>query len=174
MQTALTPPSDLVLVGHITGAFGIAGWVRIRPYSSDAGAMLGAKTWWLDKPAMQDVDVRQVKAHGTDVVAQLVGYADRNAAETLQGAQILISRSRFPVLADGEYYWTDLIGMQVVNLAGQSLGQVADLMDNGAHPILRVQPVDSKEERLIPFVAQYVKEVDQPARVIRADWGLDF
>ncbi|WP_338849594.1 ribosome maturation factor RimM [Massilia sp. W12] len=175
MQTnALTPPADLVLVGHVTGAFGVQGWVKIRPYSSDADAMFGAKTWWLDKPQMQDVDVRQVKQHGADLVALFTGIAGRDGAEALKGAQIMISRSRFPALSDGEYYWTDLIGMQVVNLQGQVLGQVADMMDNGAHPILRLTQEGQKEERLIPFVDQFVREVDLAKRQISADWELDF
>ncbi len=175
MQTnTLTTPADLVLVGHITGAFGVQGWVKIRPYSSDADAMFSAKTWWLDKPQMQDVDVRQVKQHGADLVALFTGVAGRDGAEALKGAQILISRSRFPALSDGEYYWTDLIGLQVINLQGHVLGQVLDLMDNGAHPILRVAQEGQKEERLIPFVDQFVREVNLAKRQISADWELDY
>ncbi len=66
-------PDDLVLVAHVSGAFGIAGWIRIRPYSSDASALLSAKTWWLDKPALHDVEVLQVRAQGEDLVARLMG-----------------------------------------------------------------------------------------------------
>lgn len=172
-------PDDLVIVGHVLGAWGVQGWVRIKPYSADASAMQVVKTWWLDKPEMRDVDVRQVKMHGTDLVASLMGVADRNAAELLKGAVVKIARSRFPALADGEYYWTDLIGLQVENLQGENLGQVADMMENGAHPILRVASAaleDGKPgpERLIPFVGQFIKTVDLTARKISVDWGADF
>lgn len=172
-------PDDLVLVGHVTGAYGIQGWVRIKPYSADADAMLHAKTWWLDKPVIRDVDMMQAKIHGDDVVARLVGVADRNAAEALKGATVQVRRSHFPSLADGEFYWVDLIGLAVENLQGESLGTVADLMDNGAHPILRVLAptvpgTDKPKEWLIPFVDRFVKTVDQAARKITVDWGLDF
>lgn len=173
-------PDDLVLVGHVTGAYGIQGWVRIRPYSLDADALLHAKTWWLDKPALRDVDMLQAKIHGEDVVAKLMGVADRNAAEALKGASVQIRRSHFPPLDNDEFYWVDLIGLSVENLEGEVLGEVADLMDNGAHPILRVvAPAPAAEnqkpkEWLIPFVDQFVKTVDQPARKIVVDWGLDF
>lgn len=175
----MTVPDDLVLVGHVSGAFGIQGWVRIKPYSADADALLHAKTWWLEKPTLRDVDVMRAKAHGEDVVAQLMGVADRNAAEALKGAVVQIRRSHFPALADGEFYWVDLIGLLVENLQGEVLGTVADLMDYGAHPILRVQAQSTSEteapkEWLIPFVDQFVKTVDQAGKKITVDWGLDF
>jgi 16S rRNA processing protein RimM len=169
-------PDDLVLVGYIAGAYGLQGWVRIRPYSADADALLHAKTWWLDKPELRDVERMQAKEHSGDIVAQLMGVADRDAAEALKGAAVQISRSHFPALADNEFYWVDLIGMAVENLQGESLGTVADMMDNGAHPILRVQTAtdDKAQEMLIPFVDQFVIKVDREARKITADWGLDY
>ncbi|HJV81970.1 ribosome maturation factor RimM [Noviherbaspirillum sp.] len=175
----MTIPDDLVLVGYVAGAYGIKGWVRIRPYSSDADALLHAKTWWLDKPVLRDVDMMQAKIHGEDVVAQLMGVADRDAAEALKGAAVQVRRSHFPPLSDDEFYWVDLLGLSVENLQGESLGTVADLMDNGAHPILRVlEPAasdgDKPQEHLIPFVDQFVKTVDQSARKITVDWGLDY
>jgi 16S rRNA processing protein RimM len=169
-------PDDLVLVGHVIGAFGIQGWVRIRPYSADAEALLHAKTWWLDKPDLHDVDPMQAKIHGEDVVAHLMGVADRNAAEALKGATVQVKRSHFPPLSNNEFYWIDLIGLGVENLQGEGLGTVADLMDNGAHPILRVVAPggDNPKESLIPFVDQFVKTVDQAEKKITVDWGLDF
>ncbi|SNT01152.1 16S rRNA processing protein RimM [Noviherbaspirillum humi] len=172
-------PEDLVLVGYISGAYGIHGWVRIRPYSDDGDALLHAKTWWLDKPVLRDVDVMQAKRHGEDVVAQLMGVADRNAAEALKGATVQVRRSHFPVLDKDEFYWIDLIGLAVDNLKGEPLGTVADLMDNGAHPILRVaaplEPgADKPKEWLIPFVDQFVKTVDQASRKITVDWERDY
>jgi len=173
-------PEDLILVGYVSGAYGLHGWVRIRPYSVDADALLAAKTWWLDKPELHDVDSLQVKIHGEDVVAQLMGVSGRDAAEALKGATVQISRSHFPLLSDDEYYWLDLIGLEVENLQGEHLGTVKDLMDNGAHPILRVQVAEvveqekSPRELLIPFVDQFVKTVDQAAKKITVDWGLDY
>ena len=175
----MTLPDDLVLVGHVTGAYGIQGWVRIKPYSPDADALLAAKTWWLDKPEFRDVDMLHAKMDGEDVVAQLMGVADRNAAEALKGAAVQVRRSHFPPLANDEFYWGDLMGLVVDNVQGEHLGVVSDLMDNGAHPILRVvapaaPDSDQQKEWLIPFVDQFVKTVDQNAKKITVDWGLDF
>lgn len=168
-------PDDLVLVAHVSGAFGIAGWVRLKPYSADASALQFAKTWWLDKPNLHDVTVMQVRAQGEDVVARLMGIESRDAAEDLRGATVQIRRAHFPPLDDEEFYWVDLIGHDVVNLAGEPLGKVVGLIDNGAHPILRVQPADATEhELLIPFVDRYVSTVDQTQRQMTVDWEKDY
>jgi 16S rRNA processing protein RimM len=172
-------PADLVVVGHVMGVYGLQGWVRIRAYSAQADALLNVKTWWLDKPALHDVTCLKVKMHSGDVVAQLQGVVDRDAAQALKGTVISISRSRFPPLDDNEYYWSDLIGLTVINLQGEILGQVLDLIDNGAHPVLRVadssvQAGVQAVERLIPFVDHYVTQVDLSAKKISVDWGLDY
>lgn len=179
-----SPPQDLVLVGHVSGAYGVKGWVRIRKYSQDADALLHAKTWWLDQSGdCREVDVMQAKGHGEDVVAQLMGVADRDMAEGLKGAAVQVRRAHFPSLDDDEFYWVDLIGLRVENLQGDLLGEVADLMDNGAHPILRVvaqapvseaAPGQKKQEVLIPFVEQFVQSVDKAGRKIIVDWESDY
>lgn len=174
-------PDDLVLVAHVSGAYGIAGWIRLKPYSSEADALLHAKTWWLDQPALHDVDVMQVRTQGEDVVARIVGVEGRDAAEALRGATVHIRRAHFPPLGDNEFYWVDLIGHAVVNLAGEALGEVVGLIDNGAHPILRVaaaaqdmQGTGKAQELLIPFVDRFVSQVDQAAKVITVDWEKDY
>jgi len=175
-------PDDLVQVGYVSGAYGVAGGIRVTPFSNDADALLSVKTWWFDKPDLRDISVRQVKLHGGDVVAQLVGVVGRDAAEALKGAAVQIPRSLFPALSADEFYWSDLIGLTVENLQGECLGQVADMMSNGPQSILRIAPVadplatdaEKAPERLIPFVDQFVITVDQATKKITVDWGLDY
>jgi 16S rRNA processing protein RimM len=173
-------PEDLVVVGYVTGAYGIQGWVRIKPYSADADTLLQVKTWWIDKPDLHDVEMLEAKNHSGDVVAKLMGVADRDAAQRLKGTTVQVPRSRFPALSDDEFYWVDLIGLPVENLQGEAIGMVGSMMDNGVHPILQITPPGDPEsgkaaaEILIPFVDQYVKSVDLAARKITVDWGLDY
>ncbi len=171
-------PDDLVLVAYVSGAYGINGWVRLKAYSNEASALLHAKTWWLDKPELHDVDVMQVRPQGEDIVARLMGIESRTAAEALRGVTVQIRRAHFPPLDDNEFYWVDLIGHAVVNLAGEHLGTVAGLIDNGAHPILRVevpgQGTDKAQELLIPFVERFVPKVDQQAKTMTVDWEKDY
>jgi 16S rRNA processing protein RimM len=174
-------PGDLVQVGFIFGAYGLVGGVRIRPFSTDADALLHAKTWWLDKPGLHGVEVKRAKMHSGDVVATLVEVADRDMAEALKGAAVFIPRSQFPQLDDeDEFYWSDLIGLAVENQQGESLGVVHDMMSNGPQSILRVTPAAAADgsqpdgERLIPFVDPFIIQVDKAAKKIVVDWGLDY
>jgi 16S rRNA processing protein RimM len=133
----------------------------------------------------------QAKHHSGDVVARLMGVAGRDAAEALKGAVVQIARSHFPALSDEEFYWVDLIGLAVENQQGEALGVVSDLMDNGAHPILRIEPLvaaiaidaagadtdaakSKVAEILIPYVDQFVKSVSLAEKKIVVDWGLDY
>ncbi|MBI1834527.1 MAG: ribosome maturation factor RimM [Burkholderiales bacterium] len=184
MQVAGTQsaPEDLVLVGYVSGAFGLQGWVKIRPYSSTADALLEAPLFWLETAGQSGREVKRMssKVHGEDIVARLSDVEDRNAAEALKGTVVKISRALFPALPEGEFYWVDLLGLTVQNLAGESLGVVRAMMDNGAQSILRVAQADVpetellKHERLIPFVDHFVKEVNQTTKTIVVDWGSDY
>jgi len=175
-------PADLLEVGYVSGAYGLRGGLRITPHSLDADALLNVKTWWIDKPALHAVQVRSAKYHSGDVTAVLADLNDRDVAEALKGVTVQVSRADFPALPEDEYYWTDLIGLDVVNLQGESLGTVADMMHNGAQSILRIavaadtaaDPDAKAGERLVPFVDQFVKTVDLKARLITLDWGLDY
>lgn len=171
-------PADLVLVGHVLDAWRLDGSVKVAPYSADASALLAAREWWFDvKGAVRSLDVVSAKAHGSTVTARLVGIVDRDAAEALKGARISVPRRYFPATDDGEYYWVDLIGLAVVNLADESFGTVVELTETGAHQNLVVR--DEVEggkpvERMIPFVDAYVKTVDLAGRRIVVDWQADY
>lgn len=168
---------DLVEVGHISGAYGIRGWVRVRPYSADAEALLTVESWWLDKPVQKSFEAIEARWQGNDIVASLEGVADRNAAEALRGSVVRIARSDFPDLDENEYYWVDLIGLKAVNGQGICLGTVSNLIDNGAHSILQIQadlPDGRKKELLIPFIDNYVGDVDFENGTVAVDWELDY
>jgi len=181
MHESLAPsggiPRDLENVGRVIGAWGLKGEIKIKPYSQEASALLAVKSWWLEQSGMYgDFEVTSAKAHSGSVIAQLNGIADRNAADGLRGREIWISRSNFPVLPDDEYYWVELIGLKVINLAGENMGHVTDLIENGAHATLEVRQ-DSPERTepvLIPFVGAYIKAIERAAGRIVVDWNRDY
>ena len=178
-------PADAVEVGAVIDAYGLKGWVKVAAHAQGAqggNALLSAKRWWLVKGHERKSASRvAAKTHGDTIVGQLAGVADRDAALLLRGYRVYVSRDEFPALEADEFYWVDLIGLDVVNDAGVELGKVADLIDNGAHSVLRVEYPstghDGKPatgERLIPFVGAYVKTVDQAAKRIVVDWEADY
>lgn len=176
-------PGDLVEVGRVMGAHGVKGRVKIAPHGSVRDTVMArSRDWWLIKspPGRPDLPepavplrVLSMRIQLDVVVAQIEGIDDRDAAQALKGARIAISRAAFPVSADDEYYWVDLIGCRVANPVGVELGEVAGIEEFGAHPLLRVVGPDHAE-RLIPFTPQHVESVDVAQRRIVVDWNLDY
>jgi 16S rRNA processing protein RimM len=192
----LTPsslPDDAIEVGRILDAWGVKGWVKILPHSADPESLLSAKSWLLQAPDAKfrpgfnafsgtvSLSIEQAKIHSDSVVAKFSGLDDRNVAEALRGVRIFLPRSSFPVASKDEYYWVDLIGLNVVNREGVALGCVRDLMATGPHSVLCVEYAESREdgssmaaERMIPFVAAYVDAVDIAGKCITVDWQPDY
>jgi 16S rRNA processing protein RimM len=164
-------PADAVEVGRIVGAWGVKGWFKVQAYAGDPQALFSSKRWYLQEPAAL-LRITHSREHACFVVASAQEVADRSAAEALKGARVFIARSSFPTAGADEFYWVDLIGCAVVNREGAALGTVADLIDTGAHSVLRV--VEGDAECLIPFVAAYIDGVDLAARRITVDWQVDY
>ena len=110
------------------------------------------------------------------LAAKLAGCEDRDAAALFRGRDVAIPREAFPAAGENEFYWADLIGLEVVNEQDEKLGRVTEVFETGASDVLVVQGRDgeAEKERLIPFLESVVRKVDLPGRVIRVDWGLDY
>ncbi|WP_397475452.1 ribosome maturation factor RimM [Pusillimonas sp.] len=198
------PPQDIIELGRIVSAYGVQGWVKIQPHSSQAEVLLQTKDWWLKAPvplvggagAFAPARLTKVSAsrlHGATVVARLDASPDRNAAEALKGHTIWVSRSQFPAAEDDEYYWADLIGCRLYGQAEDGspvlIGQVQNVSDNGAHALLHVARghldadgqitlLQNQKGRhievLVPFVEAHVHTVDIAGRRLDSDWPADF
>ena len=177
-------PQDAVEVGRIADAWGIKGWFKVLPYSASPEALFSSRQWYLlpaEKGAVNfsgtlKLRVKEAKDHSGGVVANAHSIEDRGAAEALRGARIFVPRSSFPTAALDEFYWVDLIGLDVVNREGVALGQVTELLSTAAQAVLVMQyrSGESVLERMIPFVAVYVDAVDLVARRISVDWQSDY
>ena len=183
-------PADAQEVGRVVDAWGVKGWIKVQPYSSDPQALISARCWFLQKPERAEglppaaspalpasIAIAQVRPHGDMLVAKPAESDDRGTADALRGARIFVARSAFPATLQDEYYWVDLIGLTVVNRHGVCLGSVVGLIDTGPQSVLQVRAGGREEgaaERLIPFVSAYVDAVDLEQRRITVDWELDF
>ena len=177
-------PADAIEVGRIADAWGVKGWFKVLPYSASPEALFSSKRWFL-QPAERGaktfagtvlLKIKEAKDHSDSVVATSAEVPDRNAAELLKGARIFVSRASFPTPETDEYYWVDLIGLDVVNREGVALGAVRELLHTGPQTVLVLAYTeDSKEkERMIPFVSAYIDTVDLTGRRITADWQPDY
>lgn len=169
----------MVVLGRIIAPFGVRGWVKIQVFGDDPQAWAQMQRWWLGAEetaadaAWQARRVAECKPHGKGLVVRFDGIGDRNAAELLSGLYVGAPREALPETAKDEFYWADLIGLDVVNQAGEHLGRVAELVRTGAHEVLDVRDEDDSQ-RLLPFVASVIKEVDLAGRRIRVDWERDW
>ena len=168
------PDSTMVIMGRIASAHGIRGWVRIQPFTDYVDSLLEYRSWWIGPEAgpWREVKVGACEVHSKTLAAQLPDCPDRTAAEKLKGLLIAVPRASLPVQDEGEYYWSDLLGLEVVNVAGLCLGTVAKLLESGANEVLVVQGADG--EILIPFVASAIKQVDLKTKSILVDWSADY
>ena len=167
-------------MGRVTGPYGVQGWVKIHPYTETSDSLTRYRTWWIGrenqaKPYAEQA-VTQAKVHGAEVVAKLDGVEDRDAAALMKGMLVAVPREELPKAKKDEYYWTDLIGLSVVNTEGISFGTVKELLETGANDVLVVQGEEGGElkERLIPFIRQVILDVDLKGRTIKVDWGADY
>lgn len=189
-------PADAIEVGRIADAWGIKGWFKVLPHSASPEALFSSKRWYVLPPDRQQgrpvraaasesgapwtepllLKVKEAKEHSDSIVACSQDVTDRNAAEALKGARVFVSRSSFPTPDDGEYYWVDLMGLQVINREGVNLGLVHDLLATGPQTVLVLQADEGgkKVERMIPFVDAFVDKVDLQARCITVDWQPDY
>jgi 16S rRNA processing protein RimM len=164
-------PDRQVVIGRITGIFGVRGWVRVFSYTDPLANILRYGPWQLGA-AGDSRAVLDGQLHGKGVVAQLAGISDRDQARALIGLEIRVPRERFPAAPADEYYWSDLIGLEVVTLAGEVLGQVTELQQTGAHDVL---VVTGERRRLLPFVmGRVIRTVDLASGRIVVDWDAGF
>lgn len=165
-------PDGLVLFGRISGHFGVQGWVKVFSHARPREAIIGYSPWLVKIAGeWREVDVVEGRAQGKGVVAKLKGVDDRDAASRLIGAEIALRLSQLPPLKKGEYYWAQLVGIEVVNLAGEKFGKVSHLFDTGANDVMVVR---NGRERWLPATPPVIREVDLEAGIIRVDWDADF
>ena len=161
-----------VVLGRITGLFGVRGWVKVFSYTEPREAVLNYKRWLLRRhDEWQPVSVAEGKRHGKTVIARVEGFDDRDRSAELVGSEIGTPRDEMPDTADGQYYWTDLEGLRVVHTDGSELGTVAYLVETGAHDVMVVK---GDKERLVPFVRdKVIIDVDLEEGLITVDWEWD-
>ncbi|ODU46797.1 MAG: 16S rRNA processing protein RimM [Thiobacillus sp. SCN 63-374] len=159
-------------MGRIAAPFGIKGWVKVQPYSEDPGALMDFESWRVGHGEQQTrYSVETVQEHGKALVAKLAGIDDRDTAYALRGQEISVAKRDLPPPEENEFYWSDLIGLTVVNREGIELGKVDSLMESGANDLLVVK---GAREHLIPFVAAFVGKVDLEGGTLEVDWGEDY
>ncbi len=170
----------MVVFGKIVAPYGLRGAVKVRLFADDPLTWTKLPHWWLgreveDAQHWPAVELLRCRWREDVLIAELAALPDRDAAEVAKGLLVGAPRGALPPTDKDEYYWVDLIGLDVVNQHGRNLGRVLGLIETPANAVLRVgDGKDAQGERLLPFVAAVVRGVDLPAQQIRVDWESDW
>jgi 16S rRNA processing protein RimM len=165
---------EIVILGRIGAPFGVKGWAHAYAFNSLDNNLLNYKVWQLQiNGNWKAFPVLEAKLHGKGCVAHLTGCDTRDSAERLTNIEIGIPREDLPALPANEYYWADLIGMEVITEEGILLGQVDSLFETGANDVMVVK--NGAREHLLPYVPEeYILNVDLQNRQIRVHWDPEF
>lgn len=181
--------NNMVVMGRIVAPYGVYGWLKVVPDTEALDGLFDYDSWWLGKgDNWREMVVEAAKIHNDVIVVKLVGIDDRDAAFACKGKQVAVPRDQLPEPDENEYYWSDLIGLRVINKQGVEFGVITEVFETGANDVLVVKPdavikpnaepadagKEKPQERLLPFIADVVLTVDLKAKSMLVDWDEDF
>ena len=168
-----TSVSDWVILGQITGLYGVQGWVRVFSHTQPREGIVDYRPLYLHHDGQwRPIEIQEGRLYGRGILLKLGSYDDRDAAARLVGCELAIRRQQLPALAADEYYWVELEGLRVLTVDGVELGRVERLFETGANDVLVVV---GERERLIPFIrGDVVRRIDQAQGLMEVDWDPDF
>ena len=171
---------EKVVLGKVGAPYGIKGWLKLTPYSDDPEGIFDYQSLFIQANGQwQQQQISSWRRHNNGIVFKFADIDDRDEAQAFVNAEIAVNAADLPDLEEDEFYWRDLIGMQVRNEKGYDMGLVNDLLETGSNDVLVVKAKSNdafgKNERLIPFIdEQVIKEVNQQDKYIVVDWDPGF
>ncbi len=178
MSSSVPDISSLMKIGQLKKPYGIKGWLWVFSDTDDREAIFDMQPWWMKTATgMRPLTVKAWRQQGAGIVAQFEQVPDRNVAETMNGVAIWVKKDALPEPDEDEFYWSDLVGLQVINEQDEYLGDIAEMFETGAHDIMRVASTSDSlddEERLIPWHEQTVVRVDMTHKTVYVAWPSDY
>ncbi|MFG6668394.1 ribosome maturation factor RimM [Halomonas sp. HNIBRBA4712] len=168
-----------VVLGQLTSPHGVKGWLKVYSYTSPIDSILEYPEWWVRQgQTLTKIPLIQGRRQGKALVVQLKDIDDRNAAEALAQADILLPKESLPELADDEYYWHELEGLRVETRSGERLGRISYLFETGANDVMVVRGDDEaidRRERLLPYLPDdVVLDISLEEGRMIVDWDSEF
>ena len=171
---SLTPQENnkKLLVGKINGFFGLQGWVKVFSYTDPRTNILNYSPWSVKVDGnFQSIDITSGREQSKTIVAHIKGIDNREDSQKFIGQDIYINKEQLPELTQGEYYWHELIGFDVINKDEERLGTVDYFVETGANDVLVVK---GKKEYWIPYIEPFLVSIDSKNNKILVDWDKDF
>ena len=157
-----------ILIGKVSGCFGVKGWLKVFSYTDPRDNITTYANWIVNGVVFKAVESKQ---NGKLIVAKLNGIDDKETAFMLIGQKIEIEKEQLHSLNQGEYYWHDLIGIEVTNKQGVKFGTIKSLLETGAHDVVIIQ---GERERIIPYIMdKTILEINIEKNSMLVDWHED-
>lgn len=168
-----TDKVSYITIGQLGKTYGIQGWLKVNSFTDPIDNLLDySPLYYKQGEQWVTLPITDMRLHANSIVAHIEGYDTPESARLLTGTELAIHRSQLPKLAKDEYFWCDLIGMQVLTSNGVDLGKVDSLLRTGSNDILVVK---GAKEHLIPLVRDhYVMKIDPTLQQIIVDWDPEF
>ncbi len=165
--------TDWLVIGRFGRPHGIKGLITVVSFTEPRDNILNYTHWHVgSKDQWQPLNVLQTSMNNKFIMAQIEGYTTPEQAARLTNIEIAVKRDQLQALGPDEYYWHDLVGMNVVNKQGVALGVVTDLMETGSNDVL---VVSGEGRHLIPYLPEdVIVNIDSSQRLITVDWDTDF
>lgn len=160
--------SDLICVGAIGGAYGVRGEVRVKSFCSEPSDIADYSPLTTEDGS-RSITLTLLRPIKNGFAARIGGVGTKEEADALRGVQLFARRAQLPSLPDDEFYHADLIGLEVVDTGGQSLGRVKSVQNHGAGDLLELHGPALANTVLLPFTRAAVPTIDLEAGRIVAD-----
>ncbi|MBC7751539.1 MAG: ribosome maturation factor RimM [Candidatus Saccharibacteria bacterium] len=183
-------PADRMKVGELRAAYGLQGWLWLYSDTDPISNIFDYQPWWVEtRTGLRQMEVKRWRTQGKGLVVSLAGVLDRNGADLMMGATVWVDRNILPAAPVNEYYWSDLVGLNVYvfepNETGAAaidaepvfIGAIHELFETGANDVIVVRPVAGsidQTERLIPWHKDIIRHIDMATRRMDVNWGMDY
>ena len=159
-----------ILIGKIGSPYGVRGWIKVITYTEFGANILSYQPWYLSPNHNEQVEVilEDSRIQNDTVLIKIKDLETPEEVGRFSGRDIFIKRDQLPSLKKNEYYWSDLVGLTVINKEGKDLGKVIYLMSTGSNDVLVVK---AEKEHGIPYIwGSVVLNVDLNKKEILVDW----
>lgn len=164
--------SDPITIGNFGKTFGVWGWIKINSFTNPKENILSFKPWLIQRSSSwEEIYFEDSKKHLDNIIVKLSNCNSPEEAQNFTNVKIAVWSKQLPKLKTNEYYWSDLIGLKVVNLQKIDLGTVQELLETGANDVLIII---GDRKRLIPYISSVILKVDLAEKIIHVDWQHDF
>lgn len=171
-----------IIIGEITGIYGIKGWVKVFSHTEPRLNIVKYNPWLVQQNnSWLPMKLTTGRTQGKTIVAQLEGVTSPEQARAMIGSKVAILNTQLKKLANNDFYWRELEGLEVVNIKGESLGKISHLIETGANDVMVITLPPEKarnlkiKELMIPYLMdKVVKKVNLDTNIIEVDWDHDY